>query len=108
MGKLSRSSPHASLYAAAARIPCPRPPGGIRTRTGPEARLLACLLQGAKSRQKQVELRTLVAHVFRCTADGLRPGSLRTEPLLRSRVLDFLRDSLKFLASATSGERLGF
>ena len=59
--------------------------------------------QGAKSRLKQVELRTLVAHVYRCFADGLRPGSLRSDAQLRSRVLDFIADTLKHLASPSLG-----
>ena len=36
-------------------------------------------------------------------ADSLRPGSLRTEPLLRNRVLEFVADTVKVLTAASSG-----
>ena len=65
---------------------------------------LSDMLQGAKSRLKQVELRTLVAHVFRCIIDGLRPGAMRSESLLRNCVLEFIADTVKYLASASSGK----
>ena len=61
-------------------------------------------MQGAKSRLKQVELRTLVAHVIRCIADGARPGALRSEAPLRTCVLDFIGDTIKYLGSATPGQ----
>ena len=62
-------------------------------------------LQGTKTRQRQTELRTQVAHVFRMIADHLRPGSLRTEPLLRNRVLEFVADTVKVLTASAAGVR---
>ena len=41
--------------------------------------------------------------MFRMIADHLRPGSLRTEPLLRNRVLEFVADTVKVLTACAAG-----
>ena len=41
--------------------------------------------------------------MFRMIADHLRPGSLRTEPLLRNRVLEFVADTGKVLTASAAG-----
>ncbi len=43
--------------------------------------------------------------MFRMIADHLRPGSLRTEPLLRNRVLEFVADTVKVLTASAAGVR---
>ena len=58
--------------------------------------------QGTKGRTRQLELRVLGAHIVRLAADNVRPAALRTEPALRSHFLDFITDTLKFLAPAAA------
>ena len=47
-----------------------------------------------------------MGHIFRCITDSLKPGSLRTEPLLRNRTLDFIADTVKYLANTPAGQLL--
>ncbi len=71
---------------------------------GPQTGIVCRVQQGTKTRQRQTELRTQAAHVVRMIADGLRPGSLRTEPLLRNRVLEFVADTVKVLTASAADD----
>ncbi|KAK9829934.1 hypothetical protein WJX72_008722 [[Myrmecia] bisecta] len=56
-------------------------------------------LQGARSRQRRDELRILVGHIFRLAADSLQPGRLHASAAVRDKLLDFIFDSVKYLAA---------
>lgn len=59
--------------------------------------------QGSRSRLRRDEMRTIVAHIYRLVAADLRPGSLQQDAVLRSKLSDWLVDTLKYLQSATAG-----
>lgn len=59
--------------------------------------------QGSRSRLRRDEMRTIVAHIYRLVATDLRPGALQEDATLRSKLLDWIVDTLKYLQSATAG-----
>lgn len=62
------------------------------------------MAEGAKSRLRRDEMRTVVAHIFRLTANNMPPGTLRQQPAVCSRMLEFISDTLRYLQTGTSGE----
>lgn len=46
-----------------------------------------------------LQARKMVANIMRLVADSMAPGTLATQPLIRSRFLDWLRDTTLFLRS---------
>ncbi len=59
--------------------------------------------QGAKSRLRRDEMRTMVAHVFRLAAGSLTSGALQRDTSLRIRFMEFMADTLKYLNTTTPG-----
>ena len=59
--------------------------------------------QGSRSRLRRDEMRTIVAHIYRLVATDLRPGALQEDATLRSKLTDWIVDTLKYLQSATAG-----
>eukprot|EP00891_Asterochloris_glomerata_P001080 jgi/Astpho2/1080/fgenesh1_pg.00017_%23_19_t len=60
------------------------------------------MAEGAKSRLRRDEMRTVVAHIFRLTANNMPPGTLRQQPAVCSRMLEFISDTLRYLQTGTS------
>jgi len=48
-------------------------------------------------------MRTIVAHIYRLVATDLRPRALQEDATLRSKLTDWIVDTLKYLQSATAG-----
>ena len=48
-------------------------------------------------------MRTIVAHIYRLVAADLRPGALQEDATLRTKLTDWILDTLKYLQSATAG-----
>ncbi len=59
--------------------------------------------QGSRSRLRRDEMRTIVAHIYRLVATDLRPGALQEDATLRSKLTDWIVDTLKYLQSAAAG-----
>ena len=53
-------------------------------------------------------MRTIVAHIYRLVAADLRPGMLQQDAVLRSKLTDWIVDTLKYLQSATAGDFVTF
>ena len=62
------------------------------------------MAEGAKSRLRRDEMRTVVAHIFRLTANNMSPGTLRQQPAVCSRMLEFISDTLRYLQTGTCGK----
>lgn len=63
--------------------------------------------QGTRSRQRQSELRVLVAHIYRYVAGALWPGALRSSAIIRDRIMGFINDTFAHLSNASLGEGSG-
>lgn len=61
------------------------------------------MVQGAKSRLRRDEMRTIVAHIHRLLAADLKPGTLQEETLLRNKLMDWIVDTLKYLQASSAG-----
>ncbi|KAL0053523.1 hypothetical protein WJX82_006983 [Trebouxia sp. C0006] len=73
------------------------------TRTSVSAQALEFMMpQGSRSRLRRDEMRTIVAHIYRLVATDLRPGALQEDATLRSKLTDWIVDTLKYLQSATA------
>ncbi|KAK9867850.1 hypothetical protein WJX84_002781 [Apatococcus fuscideae] len=57
--------------------------------------------QGTRSRQRQSELRVLVAHIYRYVAGALWPGALRSSAIIRDRIMGFINDTFAHLSNAS-------
>ena len=60
--------------------------------------------QGSRSRLRRDEMRTIVAHIYRLLAADLRPGALQDDASLRTKLTDWIVDTLKYLQTATAGQ----
>lgn len=60
--------------------------------------------QGTRNRQRQSELRVLVAHIYRYVAGALQPGALTRSAMIRDRMMAFINDTLAHLSTANLGE----
>lgn len=49
-------------------------------------------------------MRTIVAHIYRLLAADLRPGALQDDASLRTKLTDWIVDTLKYLQTATAGQ----
>ncbi len=58
---------------------------------------------GTRNRQRQSELRVLVAHIYRYVAGALQPGSLTRSAVIRDRMMAFMNDTLAHLSTANLG-----
>ena len=61
------------------------------------------MVQGAKSRLRRDEMRTVVAHIHRLVAADMQPGILEGEALLRNKLMDWIVDTLKYLQASSAG-----
>ena len=62
--------------------------------------------QGSRSRLRRDEMRTIVAHIYRLVAADLRPAMLQEDSALRTRITDWIIDTLRYLQSATAGNTI--
>lgn len=62
------------------------------------------MVQGSKSRVRRDEMRIIVAHIYRLVAADLKPGVLQEDGLMRSKTVDWIVDTLKYLQSAATGQ----
>lgn len=62
------------------------------------------MVQGSKSRVRRDEMRTVVAHIHRLLAADMRPVILEEDVPLRSKFIDWIIDTLKYLQAAAAGQ----
>jgi len=60
----------------------------------------------SRSRPKAgtADSRVQISHIFRLMAGNMQPGTLRSNRLVRTKFIDFINDSLRFVVSAASGD----
>lgn len=58
--------------------------------------------QSVRGRIRREDVRLLVAQVLALVAANMPPGTLLASTLLRTRLLEFAADALRYLASSTS------
>lgn len=62
------------------------------------------MVQGSKSRVRRDEMRLIVAHIHRLVAADLKPGILQEDTVLRSKFIDWILDTLKYLQATAIGQ----
>ena len=62
--------------------------------------------QGTRSRQRQSELRVLVAHIYRHVAGALKPGVLNSSAIIRDRIMGFINDTFAHVSTVNLGGSL--